>query len=87
MPKKEKDQTGLDFQTLLAGDMDLEKQQTIETVAQNQIGGKAGKTDQEDDDDVEGWINEMLLLYPSEHTQVKEDICPVKLVLVKVRYQ
>ena len=43
--------------------------------------------DQEDDVDVEGWINEMLLLYPSEHTQVKEDICPVKLVLVKVRYQ
>jgi hypothetical protein len=73
----------------LAGDVNLEEQQSIEAMAQHQINGEAGNTDTETetDDDVEGWIDEMMLLSPAEREQVEGDICPVKLVLVKVRYQ
>jgi hypothetical protein len=58
-------------------------------MAQHQIDGETGETDMEmeTDDDVEGWIDEMMLLSPAECEQVEGDIRPVKLVLVKVRYQ
>ena len=73
----------------LAGDVDLEEQQSIEAMAQLQIDGKTSEPEKETetDDDVEGWINEMMLLSPAEREQVEGDIQPVKLVLVKVRYQ
>ena len=72
----------------LAGDVDLEEQQSIEAMAQRQINGETGETDPETvtDDDVEGWIDEMMLLSPAECEQVKGDIRPVKLVLVKVSF-
>jgi hypothetical protein len=68
----------------LAGDVDLEDQQAEEVMEQCEIDGEVdmgGKSD-----DVEGWIDEMMLLSPTERKQVEEDIRPVKLVLVKVRY-
>jgi hypothetical protein len=73
----------------LAGDVDLEERQSIAAMAQCQIDGETGETDMEmeTDDDVEGWIDEMMLLSPAEREQVEGDIRPVKLVLVKVRYQ
>jgi hypothetical protein len=56
----------------LAGDVDLEEQQSIEAMAQLQINGKTSEPEKETetDDDVEGWINEMMLLSPAEHEQV-----------------
>jgi hypothetical protein len=71
----------------LAGDVDLENEQAEEVMEQCQLSGEidAGDKD-ESDDDVEGWIDEMMLLSPSERERVEADIRPVKLVLVKVRY-
>jgi hypothetical protein len=37
------------------------------------------ETGDESDNVVEGWIDKMMLLSPSEHKQVKADIHPVKL--------
>ena len=67
----------------LAGDSELEEQQTIETV--NGEGGD--ESDKDMDDDVDGWIDEMVALSPAEHEGLEESIHPVKLVLVKVCYQ
>ena len=73
----------------LAGDVDLEEQQSIEAMAQLQINSETSETENEmeTDDDVGGWINVMMLLSPAKHEQVEGDIHPVKLILVKVRYQ
>ena len=68
----------------LAGDVDLENEEAEEAMGEYQISGKIDAGD-ETDDDVEGWINEMMLLSPAERERVEEDIRPVKLVLVKVR--
>ena len=68
----------------LAGDVDLENEQAEEVMGRCQIDGEIDAGD-ESDDDVEGWINEMMLLSPTERERVEEDIRPVKLVLVKVR--
>ena len=68
----------------LAGDVDLENEEAEEAMGEYQISGEIDAGD-ETDDDVEGWINEMMLLSPAEHEWVEEDIRPVKLVLVKVR--
>ena len=66
----------------LAGDVDLE----VESMAQLQIYGETSETEKEmeTNDDVEGWIDKMMLLSPAECEQVEGDI---QLVLVKVRYQ
>ena len=40
----------------------------------------------DDDDNVEGWIDEMNLLSPSECKHIQEETRPMKLVLVKVIY-
>lgn len=70
----------------LAGDVDLENQQAEELMEECQISGEIDAED-ESDDDVEGWVDEMMLLSPSERERVEADIRPVKLVLVKVRCQ
>lgn len=69
----------------LAGDVDLENQQAEEAMEQCGIDGEVDAGG--DSDDVEGWIDEMMLLSPSERERVEEDIRPVRLVLVKVRCQ
>lgn len=73
----------------LAGDVDLDEKESMSAMAQHQINGETGQSsmETEKDDDVEGWIDEMMLLSPAQREQVEEDIRPVKLVLVKVRYQ
>ena len=70
----------------LAGDVDLENKWAGELLEQRQINGEMDTGDKRSDDD-EGWIDEMMLLLPTERERVEEDIRPVKLVLVKVRYQ
>jgi hypothetical protein len=67
----------------LAGDQELEEQQTVDTIAQHQINGQDGE-EEEEDDGIEGWIDEMELLSPAERAGLEESIRPVKLVLVKV---
>jgi hypothetical protein len=67
----------------LAGDQELEEQQTVDAIAQRQINGQDGE-EEEEDDDIEGWIDEMELLSPAERAGLEESIRPVKLVLVKV---
>ena len=53
----------------LAGDVDPENEQAEEVMGQYQINGKTDTGDDSDDnsdDDVEGWIDEMMLLSPTE---------------------
>jgi len=64
----------------LAGDVDLENEQAEEVMEQCQLSGEIDAGD-ESDDDVEGWIDEMMLLSPGEHERVEADIRPVKLVM------
>ena len=72
----------------LAGDVELEEQEAVEAMTQHQIGGNTdSEIEDQNDDDVDGWVDEMTLLSPAEREQVEEDIRPVKLVLVKVRYE
>ena len=40
----------------------------------------------DDDDNIEGWTDEMNLLSTSEHEHIREETRPVKLILVKVIY-
>jgi hypothetical protein len=70
----------------LEGDVDLENQRAKDLLEQHRINGGIDVGD-EGDDNVEGWIDEMTLLLPAERERVEEDIRPMKLVLVKVRYQ
>ena len=72
----------------LAGDIELEEQEAVEVMTQHQMGGNMDlETEDKNDDDIDGWVDKMMLLSPAEREQVKEDIWPVKLVLVKVRYE
>ena len=68
----------------LAGDQELEEQQTIEAMAQHQIDRQHEAGEEDEDNNIEGWINEMVLISPAERRGLEESICPVKLVLVKV---
>jgi hypothetical protein len=59
----------------LAGDVDLEEQQSIEAMAQCQIDGMRQVTtdmEMETDDDIEGWIDEMMLLSPLSMSKSRE---------------
>ena len=72
----------------LVGDIKLKEQEAVEAMTQHQIGSNMdSEIEDKNDDDVDGWVDEMMLLSPAEREQVKEDIWPVKLVLVKVRYE
>lgn len=62
----------------LAEDIDLEEQQAAELLKQHAVG------DNENEDDADGWIDEMAVLSLAERAELHEDIWPVKLVLVKV---
>lgn len=70
----------------LASDIELEEQEAVEEMVQHQISGNMDSETKEDDD-IDGWVDEMMLLSPAECEQVQEYIQPVKLVLVKVRHK
>jgi hypothetical protein len=63
----------------LAADLEVEE---AETVAANGLGG-----DSEENDDVEGWVDETEALTPEEQEELRENAQPVKLVLVKVKFR
>jgi hypothetical protein len=46
--------------------------------------GEGGLGDDEDADDMDGWVNEMNLLSDDESEELRQNIQPVRLVLVKV---
>ena len=70
----------------LAGDVDLENEQAEDVMEQCQINSDIDM-EAESDDNIKGWIDEMMLPSLTECEWVEEDIHPVKLILVKVRYQ
>jgi hypothetical protein len=73
----------------LAGDIGLEEQESVEEMTQYQIAvniDSETKNDEEEDN-IDGWVDKMTLLSCAEHEQVQEDIRPVKLVLIKVRHE
>jgi hypothetical protein len=71
----------------LVGDVEQEEQEAVEAMTQHQIGGNMDSETEDENDDVDGWVDEMMLLSPAERERVEEDIRPVKLVLVTVRYE
>lgn len=60
----------------LAQDLDIEE---ATTAAENGLGG-----DSEENDDVEGWVDETAELTEEEREELRENSRPVRLVLVKV---
>jgi hypothetical protein len=62
----------------LAAGADMEE---LVTVAERGLGNN------EDADDMNGWVNEMNLLSDDESEELRQSIQPVRLVLVKVRVQ
>jgi hypothetical protein len=68
----------------LADNVNAKDQEAEEEMDQCDMDGEMDVGD-ENDDDIEGWIDEMMLLSPSERERVEDDIRPVKLVLMKVR--
>jgi hypothetical protein len=60
----------------LAAGADMDE---LVTVAEGGLG------DNEDADDVDGWVNEMNLLSDDESEELRRSIQPVRLVIVKVR--
>jgi len=86
VPKKREDEDLDDAEQELrdlAGDLELKEWQTAEAMDKQQINRDTG-LGAEMDNDIDGWVDKMLLLSPAEQARVKEDIRPVKLVLVKV---
>src|SRR5882762_8692376 len=61
----------------LAAGIDMEEMVTV---------AQAGAGDKDDDknDDVEGWVDEMALLSEEERAALRENVGPVRLVLMKV---
>ena len=51
---------------------------------QHVIDSKANSSSENDDNDTDGWVDEMAVLLLAEWTELHEEIWPVKLVLVKV---
>jgi len=37
-----------------------------------------------EEDNIEGWVDEVALLTDAKHAQLDEDICPLRMILVKV---
>jgi hypothetical protein len=66
----------------LAGVDDLEDEQANH-IMEHEIDGEIDVGDEANDNN-DGWIDETMLLSPSERQRSEEDIRPVKLVLVKV---
>jgi hypothetical protein len=65
-----------------AGDIDL---QDGDPGAAECLNKEVNEVEEENDDNVEGWTDEIKLLSPGEHERVCIDIRPVNMVLVKVR--
>lgn len=63
----------------LAGDMELEDRVTRERLLE-----EAGDDSAEDNDDVDGWIDERVALSQAEREGLRNATRPVKMVLVKV---
>ena len=71
----------------LAEEIDLEEQQAAELLQQHAIDSKANSSTENDDDDTNGWVDEMAVLSLAEQKELHEEIRPVKLVLVKVCHE
>ena len=82
----ELDDTECELQDL-AEEIDLEEQQAAELLQQHAIDGKANSSAENDDDDIDGWVDEMAMLSLAEQKELHEEIRPVKLVLVKVCHE
>ena len=63
----------------LAGDIDLEDQQTRETLLEDAVGGEIGA-----DDNIDGWVDEMAALSQAEREVLQNSLRPVRMLLVKV---
>ncbi|KAF8225690.1 hypothetical protein L208DRAFT_1380540 [Tricholoma matsutake] len=68
----------------LAKEINLEEQQVAELLQQYTIDGKANGSI-ENDNNTNGWVDEMAVLSLAKWTEFHEEIWPVKLVLVKLR--
>ncbi|KAF8812191.1 hypothetical protein BYT27DRAFT_7087879, partial [Phlegmacium glaucopus] len=64
----------------LAGDINLEDQQTREALLDDAVTGEIGI-----DDNIDGWVDEMAALSQAEREVFQESLRPVKVLLVKVR--
>ena len=71
----------------LAQEIDLEEQQAAELLQQHVIDGEVNSSAENDDDNTNGWVDEMAVLSLAEQTELHEEIRPVKLVLVKVCHE
>jgi hypothetical protein len=71
---------------VLAEEINLKEQQAAELLQQHAIDGEANGSRENDDDNnnTDGWVDEMAMLSLAEWTELHEEIWPVKLVLVKV---
>lgn len=49
--------------------------------------GAGDKDDREEIDNIEGWVDEMALLSEDERDELRENVVPVRLVLVKVSHE
>jgi hypothetical protein len=80
-PKRTAGQTNEDDEAVieLAGDMELEDRATRERLLEECMDASV-----EQDDDVNGWIDEMAALPEAEREVVQNTTRPVKVVLVKV---
>jgi hypothetical protein len=79
----------------LLKEFDMTKREATRAL-DNNVGSESGESENEmedlpmDEDDSllgdndEGWIDEAELLSECEHKQLRQQICPIKLVLVKV---
>jgi hypothetical protein len=66
--------------TLLAMAGDIEQEEMLSAQEQDDADGEV-----EDDDDLEGWVDEVEALTPGERENLNESIRPVKKMLVKVK--
>jgi len=58
----------------LVRDLELEERLATEVMAQQTIDGIAIEAGKEPDDDVDGWVDEMAALSPSEREELEENI-------------
>jgi len=79
VPKKDAESALDDAETEL---FDLAAGIDMEMVTVAEVG--AGDKDDEENDNVEGWVDEMVLLSDEEQAALHENVGPVRLVLVKV---
>jgi hypothetical protein len=71
----------------LAEEIDLEEQQAAKLLKQHAIDSKANKASDNNNNDTDGWVDEMAMLSLAERTELHKEIRPVKLVLVKVCHE